>query len=290
MNELPIQKVLHYHLAKEKKNFKLTSSYAIMEKFDGWYVYLDILDGELEGFKSSSGRIIPSLNYLVPKLKNWLKNNYDYSARLIFEATIPGLKFHEINGILNRKYEPAENVVLNLHDMVSLLPDQAGISFTSRYNILEHNILPPLQDVLQNQVDIIPIREISQYENVFYSHFNDIISEGGEGIILKNIDAGYSFGKRNSDVMKIKEEITEDLEVIGLIEGEGKYRDTTGALKLIRTNGKEIYDYGMTDKERETWWENPSAIIGKYVEIKAMKELTDGTLREPRFKAVRYDK
>jgi hypothetical protein len=34
----------------------------------------------------------------------------------------------------------------------------------------------------------------------------------------------------------------------------------------------------------------PSLIHGKVVEVKAMKELPDGSLREPRFKCIREDK
>lgn len=39
MINYPIQKVLHYQLAKEKKSFEVTSPYAIMEKLDGWYYH-----------------------------------------------------------------------------------------------------------------------------------------------------------------------------------------------------------------------------------------------------------
>ena len=47
---------------------------------------------------------------------------------------------------------------------------------------------------------------------------------------------------------------------------------------------------GMTDAQRDEWWKAESAIIGKVVEIKAMKRLKDGSLREPRFKSIRFDK
>jgi len=284
MNNYPIQKVLHYHLAKEKKNFKITSPYAIMEKLDGWYVYIDFLDGKTEGLKSSAGRIIPSLKYLSDKLSNY---SFAGNGRLIFEATIPGLKFHETNGILNRKYELAENVVLNLHDAINF--DNPSVPFIDRYLYLE-NMFDEFQDCLENQVALIPIIEIATFEEVFKLNFNKITTTGGEGIILKNTRAGYSFGKRNSDVMKIKEEVTEDCIVIDVLKGEGKYQNTTGALLVVRENGKCIPVSGMTDNQREAWWENPGIIKGKTVEVKAMKELPDGTLREARFKAVRYDK
>ena len=278
----PIQKVLHYHLAKEKKNFKITSPYAIMEKLDGWYVYIDFFDGKTEGLKSSSGRLIPSLKYLSDRLAI-IKPIYD--CRIIFEANIPGLKFHETNGILNRKYEQAENVILNLHDMIEF--ELWKTPFINRYEKVNTQLF---EDVLENQFNLIPIIEITNKESLFIEWFEQLTSIGNEGIILKNIDASYSFGKRNSDVMKIKEEVTEDCIVLDIIEGQGKYKDTTGALVVARENGTVIQVSGMTDAQREDWWFNRDNILHKYVEVKAMKELPDGTLREPRFKAVRYDR
>ena len=47
----------------------------------------------------------------------------------------------------------------------------------------------------------------------------------------------------------------------------------------------------MTDYQRKVWWQsNGVEIIGRIVEIKAMKKLKDGQYREPRFKAIRHDK
>jgi DNA ligase-1 len=125
---------------------------------------------------------------------------------------------------------------------------------------------------------------------VFYDHFGNVISKGGEGVILKDIDSGYFFGKRNDRMLKIKEEVTKDLQVVGMVKGEGKYSDTLGALLVRDKNGITHTISGMTDGQRELWWENPLLIQGKVVEVKAMKELPDGSLREPRFKCIREDK
>lgn len=282
VNLYPIQKVLSYDKFKANKNNKITNPYAIMVKEDGWYVYIDFFDGKTEGLKSSGNRVIPSLKYLSDKLAK-IKPVHD--CRIIFEATILGLKFHETNGILNRKYEQAENVILNLHDMVEF--EFWKTPFINRYEKVDKQLF---EDVLEDQFNLIPILETTNKEDTFTEWFEQLTSIGSEGIVLKNINSGYSFGKRNSDVMKIKEEVTEDCIVLDIIEGQGKYKDTAGALVVARENGVVIQVSGMTDAQREDWWFNRDNILHKYVEVKAMKELPDGTLREPRFKAVRYDK
>jgi DNA ligase-1 len=146
------------------------------------------------------------------------------------------------------------------------------------------------QQVIGEQASLIEILEVSKEEPVFYDHFGNVISKGGEGVILKDIDSGYFFGKRNDRMLKIKEEVTKDFVVIGIAEGEGKYKDTLGTLVVQGKNRVTHSISGMTDAQRELWWSEPSLIHGKVVEVKAMKELPDGSLREPRFKCIREDK
>ena len=55
------QKVLHLHLEEAKKKPKITGRYIVTEKLDGWYGYIDYLQGEWGKVTSSSGREIPSL-------------------------------------------------------------------------------------------------------------------------------------------------------------------------------------------------------------------------------------
>jgi hypothetical protein len=285
MLELKPQKALHYSQAIKKKAFDITKEYCIFEKLDGWYVYIDYINDKWQPLCSSAGRPIPSLEYLLVNFKKLKAPKTP--TRFIFEATIPGKLFHELNGILNRKYELAENVVLNLHDVVQI--EYYKTQFMNRYR-LAYLYIKQLEDVLYEQVKLAQILCITKQHEHFDFYFQNILDKNGEGIILKAYNAGYSFGKRNSDMMKIKEEVTLDLQVIDVLEGQGKYKDTTGTLLCRRKNGVGIQVSGMTDKQREEWWEDKRSILGKIVEVKAMKELPDGTLREPRFKCIRWDK
>jgi DNA ligase-1 len=284
MSNYPVQKALHYHEAKAKKNFTL-GTYAIMPKIDGWYFYIDFIDGKWGKLTSRAGREIPSVAHLNGLIEKAILPNRD--LRLIFEGTIPNMQFHELNGVFNRKEEPAENAVLHIHDVIYLTEPE--LEFKYRYGIVE-SIFNGLQFFLKDKIELVPVLAIGSTEEVFYYHFNKVIAKGGEGIILKNYNAGYFFGKRNANMMKIKEEVTKDLAVVGMVEGEGKYKGTLGALIVQSRDGTKHQVSGMTDYERDLWWNNRESIIGKVVEVKAMKELEDGSLREPRYKACRFDK
>jgi DNA ligase-1 len=197
------------------------------------------------------------------------------------------MQFHELNGVFNRKEELAKDAVLHLHDVIYLTEPE--LEFKYRYGIVE-SVFNGLQFFLKDKIELVPILAVTAYEEMFYKYFNQIIEEGGEGIILKNYNAGYFFGKRNANMMKIKEEVSKDLAVVGMVEGEGKYKGTLGALVVQSRDGTKHQVSGMTDDQRERWWNSRELIIGQVVEVRAMKELPDGQLREPRFKCIRHDK
>ena len=271
---MKMQKALHLHLQEDKvRQDHLKKDYFIFEKYDGWYGYLDEKD---RGVRSSSGRLIPSMKNLSSEISKI------HQGRLIFEIIIPGIPFAITNGILNRKSEQAEDAILMVHDWVV----DCSEPFYKRYNKLAS-----LVNVIDNpRVMLAPIVMTSQNPLVWKAEAETMWNKGKEGVILKRTLAPYSPGKRNYDLMKIKEEVTVDLLVVGVEVGKGKYSDTLGKLVLIDSKGVHHKVSGMTDFERTIWWNRPGDIIGSVIEVKAMKKLPDGQLREPRFTHIRHDK
>lgn len=272
------QKALHLHIEEDKARPKYAGhSYCVFRKYDGWYGYKDG-----DGFiNSRQCRPIPSLfefSVDIPTI---------FCGRLIFEIMIDGVEeFHIMNGILNRSVGDcqAKNVYLMVHDYIPLGGSQ--VKFYDRY-VMAQDIVHAIGD---ERIRISPILAITPKIDTWKMLANQVWEDGGEGIVLKRHDAPYSYDKRNADLMKIKEELTFDFIVTGMEKGEGKYSDTLGSLIVEGKNGIKHMVSGMTDAQRNEWWDNPAEILGKLVEIKAMKILPDGTLREPRFKAIRYDK
>jgi len=272
------QKALHMFQETDKKNPKyIGKEYAIFEKYDGWYGYMD----HDSPIMSRQCRAIPSLTEFSKEI------NLPYAGRLIFEIMVAGTpEFHIMNGILNRSKGDCEakDAYLLVHDFIP--EDGLGTPFMDRYEIASHVV----ELIGSERVRMASIIATSSLKEAWEHCANKVWLNGGEGVILKNISAGYSEGKRNADLMKIKEEVTLDLLVTGMEIGEGKYCDTLGSLTVKSKNGIEHSISGMTDTDRYAWWDSPDDIIGKVVEVKAMKILSDGSLREPRFKAVRWDK
>lgn len=271
------QFALHLHIEEDKKKPKFVDrAYAIYEKYDGWYGYFDSEDGVI---KSRAGREIPAVAHLNDLLKPFVQNGV-----LIFEILLDDIKlFKDLNGVLNRK-APAHTAYLKVHDFYDRTLPQADLS---KRTAMAYDIVETLKS---SRVRTAPILSVSRNPEVWKEKASQIMEAGGEGVILKAIDAPISQDKRNADLMKIKMELTVDLLVISLLRGEGKYAGTLGALRCVDREGRVHMISGMTDTQRAEWWNTPSLIVNHVVEVQAMCQLPNGSLREPRFKAVRYDK
>ena len=272
------QKVQHLYLELAKKNPKcIGQDYMVFEKHDGWYGYLD----HGQPIKSRRMRSIPSLTDLSEELNSL---GVARGGRLIFEIMVKGMpRFSDLNGYLNRK-EQATDAYLLVHDYVS---SDILVPFSVRYykylDIVLSNNHPKLRlaKSLSDSADTVGEWHILARQEWY---------KGNEGVILKRLDAPYSPGKRNADVLKIKEELSVDLIVIGVVRGVGKYSGTLGKLLVQDSKGRQHKISGMTDLQRTAWWHSPELIVGRVVEVRAMKLLDNGSLREPRFKGIRYDK
>lgn len=273
------QKALHLYIDEEKKSPKHVGvTYAVFEKFDGWYMYVDFIDGKWGEIKSRAGRAIPSVQHL-----NIFKEIIPTeNMRLIFEGTIPGMEFKDLNGIFNRLSPVQEIVVFKLHDVLT----EENKPFNLRYKQALDIELKLNSDL----VEAVKLLSVSREKVDWVRCYEQILSQGGEGVILKQAFGLYHPDKRNHTLMKIKCELTLDLVVIGLVKGEKKYANTLGALQVQEKDGTVHTISGMTDAERDYFWTFPDEIIGKVVEVQAMKRISNGSLREPRFKAIRYDK
>ena len=114
------------------------------------------------------------------------------------------------------------------------------------------------------------------------------VAQGYEGIMIKDTDSLYSFG-RNWSVMKYKAFFDADVPIIGLKEGTGKHQGKLGSF-LVDYKGVEVsVGSGLNDELREKLW-GDSTIIGRIIEVRYQEETPDGSLRFPTFVCFRNDK
>lgn len=268
------QKAKHFYLEAEKKNpHFIGKQYAVFQKHDGWYGYMD---GD-DCIRSRNMREIPSLKWMSDELRG------TFEGRLIFEIEVNDMPlFSDLNGYLNR-HAAAKRAHIRVHDHICV--GQPDMQFSERIN----GCLRVIEDLPVAYTNLATMLSINTNYQQWQSMAQEQWALGNEGIIMKDLSAPYSAGSRIGSLLKIKEDITLNCTVIGIEEGLGKYEDMLGSLVVVDDDGNEHKVGGMTDDQRQGWWYDPRQIVGKIAEIKAMKRLPNGALREPRFKAIRYD-
>lgn len=127
--------------------------------------------------------------------------------------------------------------------------------------------------------------------NNFYSH---VISEGGEGIMIKEHDAPY-VRDRSWSWMKYKPVLDADLKIVGRYEGTGKYAGMMGGAiveHVVDDPDHPMFGQavnvevgsGWTDAERWDFWlgREKDNFIGRTLEVLYFQVTPYGSLEHPR--------
>lgn len=128
---------------------------------------------------------------------------------------------------------------------------------------------------------------------------DEVVKKGEEGLMINFDEAPYKL-TRTTNILKVKKMLTADVRVVNVYQGEeGKeFENTMGGVTFEFIHESKVYtcDCGSGFKvaERDKYWNNPSLIIGKIIEVHYFEVTTNeqGTygLRFPIFKGIREDK
>lgn len=145
------------------------------------------------------------------------------------------------------------------------------------------------------------------------AELNIFAAEGYEGTMIRLPDGLYKFGKRSGDLMKIKDFLDDEFEIVGITalsrkekieldvwepgalarssgkwyrNGEGTEEELVGSLICITSDGQKFeVGTGLDDATREELWNNPP--IGKMLTVKYQNLTDTGIPFTPVFIAIR---
>ena len=113
------------------------------------------------------------------------------------------------------------------------------------------------------------------------------VSEGFEGLVARKPDKVYGFGKRGSDMIKVKMYQDDEFEIIDYQDG---LRPEDFTFVCQTKEGKQFAAKPIGDRElKAQYLENIDNIIGKKGIVKYFEISKDGVPLQPVFQAVRYD-
>lgn len=270
---------------------KLDGNYCIALKVRERFSSIEV--GEVVYIYSRTGEVYTSMEHIQSELNDVM----DVNTLVIFEAYIADTKQSVISGYCRDTKDQHPELTARCHDLITL--DEFIHGGTVPYDDRCVNLLRCIVGAGLKHCSFVKQVYVKSMEEAM-EFTKEVWANGGEGGILCSIHGLYAGGigcpvvgtKRSEDIIKLKQSVTYDLEVIGVNRGDakGKYSNTLGTLECRWKDGKTLPVSGMTDVQRDMWWTNPSSIIGKIIEVKAMTDSSHGSLREARFKSVRFDK
>lgn len=146
----------------------------------------------------------------------------------------------------------------------------------------------------QGNIALIESRTVHSQDDI--SNFNqEVVQQGGEGLIIKDPSKPYSF-TRNNSFQKIKAELEADLKIIGYTQGTGKRSAYIGAI-IAETSDSKIQvrvGSGLTDQDLEYFTVNKDKLMGSIITVLYNAVIQDKdnqlSLFLPRFVELRSDK
>ena len=215
----------------------------------------------------------------------------DENGLMLNRKTGNGIITKAIKGTISDK--EAKSIRFQLWDAIPMDEFKNGES-TESYKIRFDRLLKAIDDTNQSSPVYwsIPYKVVATLDEAI-EHFQSLLAAGHEGTILKNYH-GIWEDSRSKHLIKMKAELEMDLEVIGWVEGTGKYQGKLGALTCKNQDGTILVSVGSgySDEERSSI---DKGVIGKivsvmYNEIIEDKKSSIKSLFLPRFVEIRSDK
>lgn len=199
------------------------------------------------------------------------------NRRYIGELWVPHTAHSEINGRARSHTEQD----LELHLFDSVYPEALDEPYSSRQQYL----------FAKGPVRIISTLSPLPSLDLMYDLARDytLRTSAYDGLILRDPDGTFKPGAgKDGETIKIKPRSSGDFRVVGTTAGKGNRAGGIGAL-IVDLGGGVTCEVG-TGLTAEQAREEPGAVIGRIAEVEYLSLTREGKLREPSFKAYRFDK
>lgn len=132
--------------------------------------------------------------------------------------------------------------------------------------------------------------EMVESKKEFLTSYRNYVNLGFEGAMIKQLDAPYLWMKRHKSWLRHKPTTTEDVTVVNVKEGKGKYVGMLGAFICMDQQKKPICVSGFTDQQRKEYWKKKTRLKGLVIEVKYYKRTQQGNMYAAQFIREREDK
>lgn len=123
-----------------------------------------------------------------------------------------------------------------------------------------------------------------------------LLADGYEGVMIKNVNGHYKWGRctvKENNLLKYKPVFDVDAPIVRVEQGTGKWKGCVGALIVRLPGGKEVAagpGRGVMEDVLRLLWKRRKQLVGRTLEVYHAGVTADGSLRFPKFRALRGDK
>lgn len=148
---------------------------------------------------------------------------------------------------------------------------------------------------LLNLVGIVRERNIFPLQSCYCSSMKEVLDNyerflesGYEGAMAKNIQAPYESGKRSRNILKMKEFVDGEFEIVGVEDGRGKDKDIASTFVCKMGNGNTFSArMKCTWEQKRKYWLQRDDLIGKLITVTYKRFTNKGYPYLPVAKAIR---
>lgn len=222
-----------------------------------------------EGARTRTGKDVKSIDHIVLACFKHLREG-EYLDGECFTWSMP---FEEISGRF-RKSLPCPGLEFHAFDIIDI--NKIDTPFSERFS--------RVRDIVKcvGKRNIVTVETVSATPSDFKHLHNKWVSQGYEGLIVRDSSAPYEIGQRSRSLLKYKEFDTSEFKITGVKEGVGKDAGTA-----IFTCGNFSVRPQGTITTRKGYWMNRIDHIGKMLTVKHQGLTDDGVPRFPIGLAIR---
>ena len=251
-------------LAKDGRKVKITYPCDAQPKLDGVRCM-----ATADRLMSRGGK-----EYDVQHIKDSLPSHTTPKVVFDGEIYIHGNSLQNTVSLVKKPKPGSEKLQYWVYDMY--FPDAPNMPWSRRKNYMKL-MMPHLAS---EHIEIVETVQVNNEAEMLRLHGKDV-EQGYEGIILRHPEGTYTLGHRSSSLIKYKEFIDDEFQIVGYKEGVGKFQGC-----VIWTC--EVPDVGTFDvvpkgtlEMKQKWYKEANDIVGKDLTVRFQAYTDDGLPQFP---------
>ncbi len=202
------------------------------------------------------------------------------------------IAFEVISGVVRLKDTPSAVQLKNMNKLEycvydCIIKDDIDMTFDNRFKQLS-KMIGTSKKRKWKSIEPVLTEQIESAEQIRPKH-DEYVSNGFEGLMLRNVKSKYEIDKRSKDLQKFKDFKEEEFLITGFHEGSG---DDKGCIvwECITPDKKPFSAEPLgTRQHRRKLFKDGKKYIGSLLTVKFFEYTKDGIPRFPKGKDVRVD-